>query len=259
MALDVETYLDAENKMSIYCISVFDGDKSKSFYLTDYKNIDSLIKDLLSTIFNRKYSGKKIYIHNSSEFDLIFLLKYIVSYGSVKVEPIIKDGKFISIDIRFGPYFMYNVLFRDSILLLPDSLAKLGKAFKLDNVKDLFPHKFVTKDNLNYKGTVPTFDFFDTSKVSKDEYLSYCSRFPNNDWSLKNEAIKYCELDCKSLYEVIMSFSNQIFKEFKVNTSTTPPNGVTITRQVLHLKYLGHSLYLQVLKSLRSQVKYSRI
>nr|YP_010455097.1 hypothetical protein NYK79_mgp51 [Porodaedalea mongolica]UUA03939.1 hypothetical protein [Porodaedalea mongolica]WCF76699.1 hypothetical protein [Porodaedalea mongolica] len=220
MTLDVETYLDENNKMSLYCISIYDGEKAKSFYLTNYYNIDSLIKDLLSTIFSRKYSGKNIYIHNSSEFDLVFLMKYLVSYGSTKVEPVIKDGKFINIDVRFGPHYLYKVSFRDSILLLPGSLAKLSKAFNVDNIKDLFPHKFVTKDNLNFVGAVPSIEFF--SGLSVSEYDSYKSRFLNNDWSLKAEAIKYCELDCKSLYEVIMNFSNHIFKEFKINTSTTP-------------------------------------
>ena len=41
-------------------------------------------------------------------------------------------------------------------------------------------------------------------------------------WSLKNEAIKYCDLDCKSLFEVISNFAEKIFNLFKVNTSTTP-------------------------------------
>lgn len=58
--------------------------------------------------------------------------------------------------------------------------------------------------------------------MTVDEYNLYKSRFEINNWSLKSEAIKYCELDCKALFEVVMNFGNKIFKEFSVNISTTP-------------------------------------
>ena len=36
-------------------------------------------------------------------------------------------------------------------------------------------------------------------------------------WNFKDEAIKYCNLDCKCLYEVLVKFSDLVFKEFKLN------------------------------------------
>ena len=104
--LQIETYLDKNNQkkerkiMNIYCISYFDGNKAKSFYISDYSSIDKLINAVLRDIFSKNYSGKDIYIHNSSNFDLIFLLKYIVNHPGVKVEPIIKDGNFINLKIN---------------------------------------------------------------------------------------------------------------------------------------------------------------
>ena len=58
--------------------------------------------------------------------------------------------------------------------------------------------------------------------ISEKQYEQYKSRFNINNWSIKNEAIKYCELDCKALYEVIMIFGVKIFMVFKINISTTP-------------------------------------
>lgn len=220
MTLDIETF-DDENKIKqIYCICIFDGKETKSFYLTDYFNIDSLIKDLLRTIFSKKYSGKHIYIHNSSEFDMIFLYKYIVNYGSCQIKPVIKDGKFISLDVWFGKDHIQRVSFKDSILLLNSSLAKLSKTFNINHTKDCFPHKFVTPNNLNYVGIVPGATFFD--KLTSDEYNAYVSRFGINNWSLKIEAIKYCEIDCKALYEVLSNFSKSFFNKFRINITKTP-------------------------------------
>nr|YP_010691071.1 DNA polymerase family B [Phellinus igniarius]WBU93172.1 DNA polymerase family B [Phellinus igniarius] len=206
--------------MNIYCISLYDGVSAKTFYLTDYNNIHSLINEVLKTIFTKKYSGKSIYIHNSSEFDMIFLYSYIINFYDVKIKPIIKDGKFINLEVEYGDTTKYKVNFKDSLLLLTSSLAKLSKTFNVTYTKDMFPHNFVTKENLNYIGTVPEIKFFDN--ISEVEYNEYKSRFSDNNWSLKIEAIKYCELDCKALFEVIENFGFKIFKMFKINISTTP-------------------------------------
>nr|YP_009690327.1 DNA polymerase family B [Fomitiporia mediterranea]QEG57107.1 DNA polymerase family B [Fomitiporia mediterranea] len=220
LTLEVETYKDVNGKLNIYCISFYEGKLSKSFYLSDFPSIKELIKALLENIFTKIYSGKDIYIHNSSNFDLIFLYKYIVNFTDVKVNPIIKDGKFINLEVKYGPNGnLYNINFKDSLLLLQISLDKLSKAFNVENKKDIFPHDFVSKDNLNYIGPVPSIDYF--KNLPLDKYNEYKSRF-NNNWSLKEEAIKYCELDCIALYQVLMNFSNEFFKEFSVNISTTP-------------------------------------
>nr|YP_009690310.1 hypothetical protein Fomme_000081 [Fomitiporia mediterranea]QEG57090.1 hypothetical protein Fomme_000081 [Fomitiporia mediterranea] len=119
ITLDVETFDDENNNKNIYCISFYEGVKALSFYLTDYEDIHSLINDLLRTIFSKKYAGKHIYIHNSSEFDMIFLYSYIINYFGNKVKPIIKDGKFINLDVEFGNATRYKLFFKDSLLLLP--------------------------------------------------------------------------------------------------------------------------------------------
>nr|YP_009690311.1 DNA polymerase family B [Fomitiporia mediterranea]QEG57091.1 DNA polymerase family B [Fomitiporia mediterranea] len=98
-------------------------------------------------------------------------------------------------------------------------MKKLSSTFNAISFKDIFPYNFVNKDNLNYVGEVPSIKYFDN--ISLNEYNEYKSKF-NNNWSLKDETIKYCELDCKALHEAISKFAENIFNSFKVNVSTTP-------------------------------------
>ena len=76
----------------------------------------------------------------------------------------------IQLDIKFS--------FKDSLFLLPSSLKKLSKTFNAKYIKDMFPHDFVNKDNLNYVGIVPDIKFF--KNITESQYNEYKSKFDNN-------------------------------------------------------------------------------
>jgi hypothetical protein len=135
-----------------------------------------MILDCLKSIFIRKYNGYNIYIHNMAKFDIIFLLKYLVKI--VFVQPVIHNGRIISLSINYGKDLEYRIQFKDSYLILLNSLSKLCKAFSVSNPKTLFPHLFVNKNNLDYIGQVPDFKYF--IKISKLEYQEYKSIFNSN-------------------------------------------------------------------------------
>ena len=48
-------------------------------------------------------------------------------------------------------------------------------------------------------------------------HLNLKNQFSNKIWNFKDEAIKYCELDCVSLHQIISKFSVLIFNEFRVD------------------------------------------
>lgn len=224
LTLDVETYKDLDGMFYIYAICIGYENKVKSFYLTDY-NLDAskLIMAALKELLSRKNTGKTVYIHNSSSFDLVFLLKHIVEYPHVEVNPIIKDGKFINVEIKYGSAIRYKLNLRDSLLLLPASLDELSKQFNGKSIKGIFPYAYVSKHNLDYVGRVPVYEYFDQSKVSLDDYNSYVgSSFKDSKWDLRAETIKYCTQDCKALYQVIKEFGNLIYDKFGVNILTAP-------------------------------------
>lgn len=217
ITMDLETRIINE-EMSSYCVSIYDGQKLYSFYLSEYLNEKEMLKASVKHLMKRKYHNHKVFLHNFSRFDSVFLLT-ILTYLSEEVYPVVRDGRYIDLKFKFAG--KYNLFFRDSLLLLPSSLRNLAKNFKVDN-KGLFPYKFVNnKDiSLNYEGAVPDYKYFD--QVTKEEYDQYCKEFINELWNLKHETIKYCELDCVVLYQVLEKFSDQIFILFRIDVIKYP-------------------------------------
>ena len=246
MTLDIETYQDTNGLMHIYCISFYDGKDIFSFYIADFKHIEDLLNKMFSVIFSPKYRNRIIYIHNSSNFDLIFLLKHISNIGYVGLDSIIKDGKFINLTVTFGKQGQYQIIFRDSMLLLPNSLAKLSEVFCENHFKEIFPYDFVNEQNLNYVGPVPAYKYFDPSKVSPIEYSEYVNKFPNNIWDLKLESIKYCQLDCKSLAEAIDNFGLNIFNSFEVDIDKCPTLP-SVAFRIFRTKFLADGVKIPIL------------
>lgn len=217
ITLDIETFVK-DNILIPYCISIYDGKTTSSFFINDFKNSQDLILSALKSILIRKYNGYNVYIHNMAKFDIIFLLKHLVKLGDVK--PIIHNNRIISINLNFSKDLEYKLQFKDSYLLLLASLAKLTKGFIVKTLKSIFPFLFVNENNLNYEGQVPEFKHFG-NKISENDYRNYISKFDNN-WNLRDETIKYCEIDCISLYQVIYKFSELIFELFGKNIHNYP-------------------------------------
>jgi hypothetical protein len=176
-----------------------------------------MILDCLKSILIRKYNGYKVYFHNMAKFDIIFLLKYLVKVGII--HPIIHNGRLISININYGENNAYQIQFKDSYLILLNSLMKLCKAFSVEDSKTIFPHLFVNKNNFNYIGKVPAFKYF--IKTNKEDYKNYVLKL-NSLWSLKDESVKYCRLDCISLYQILINFNSMIFELFGKNIHHYP-------------------------------------
>ena len=159
---------------------------------------------------------RNVYCHNGSGFDYIFLMTYITGLG--KVEPIIKDSKFINLKLKWvKDKTEYSINFRDSLLMLPASLRKLAKSFNIEN-KGYFPFRFVNNFtvDLDYIGNTPDFSYF--TDLNQDEY----EKIVSDSWNLKQEAIKYCELDCIVLYKLLIKFNELIFNKFSVNIHRFP-------------------------------------
>lgn len=216
ITLDIETYIK-DNVLIPFCISFFDGKKTYSFFITDFRSTEDLILSALKSILTRKYNGYNVYMHNMAKFDIIFLLKHLVKLGSVN--PRKHNDRFNRIQLNYGKNLEYRIQFKDSYLILLASLAKLTKGFMVKTLKSLFPFLFVNENNLDYIGNVPEFIYFG-NKTNYEEYKEYYSKF--NIWNLKEETIKYCEIDCISLHQVIFKFSELIFDLFQKNVHHYP-------------------------------------
>jgi DNA polymerase type B, organellar and viral len=223
ITMDIETQA-IDGYMWPYCISIYDGKIFKSFYLLDYNNnIENLVLESIKYLMFEKYSGYKVYIHNFSYFDSIFLLKSLHKLAD-NINPIMRDGRFIDCKFRFNK--KYILYFRDSMLLLPTSLKKLSENFKCEN-KGIFPYNFVNNKynsniKLDYIGKIPRLKFFDLKNISSENFKNYILTFKNNVWNLKHETIKYSELDVKILYDVLIKFNQIIFNKFKIDAFKHP-------------------------------------
>jgi hypothetical protein len=220
LTLDIETRA-INNILTPILISIYNGKRLFSYYLSDYDNVDQMIIAALIHLCQKKYHDHVIYAHNLSKFDGIFLLKSLSKLGNTKLEPIIKDGKMIQLKLKFDKH---NIILsaggRDSLLLLPLSLENLAIAFKV-SLKSIFPHWFLWNSDvpLNYIGQVPKYVI--NRDITEQEYNKYSSQF-NDNWNLREQITKYCENDCIALYQVISKFNEFIFNLFQLNVQRFP-------------------------------------
>jgi len=224
LTYDLETRV-INNRMTPYCCCTYDGKNKNSFYLTDFIDVRDMLINSIKSLLIRKYNNYKIYVHNLSKFDAVFLLRVLAEIPNLYIDPIIRDGRIINIKMSYLPTKdtkkPYVFEFRDSLLLLPSSLKNLAITFKVDN-KDIFPYEFLinTDISLNYIGAVPEFKYF--KNISIEEYNKYKEDFINKDWNLRDETIKYCMQDCISLYQVIDKFNSLVFDKWLLNVHRFP-------------------------------------
>jgi DNA polymerase type B, organellar and viral len=265
---DIETKT-IDGLMIPYCVCLYDGSNHKVFYITDYDYLnltvkeksDVMLKDSILFLLKPKYTGYKVYAHNFSYFDGIFLMKILTEMNGV-VKPIIRDGKFIETKIFYdwkettdnlidktvlinyenisndniykeintkAKNCKYNISFRDSLLLLPSKLSELAKTFGVEN-KDLFPYKFVNEKTttFEYEGNMPSLQYYNVSDMGDDiserlqTWKEYQARFNNKNWNLKTETILYCKKDVKILWEILDNYSKIIFENWYVDLMKSP-------------------------------------
>lgn len=220
---DIETR-SINNKLTPVCISFFDGEKCKSFYLSDYSSVDNMLITAISSLLVTKYNGFNIYFHNFSLFDGIFLFKVLAEIPNSNLKPILKDGKMINLKLEWkNKNKTYYINFRDSYLILPEALRKLAFSFNVEE-KGYFPFTFLNDPliSLTYEGYIPDYKYYKESNLELDDYNKMKKSYFFKKWNLKNETIKYCEQDCITLYQIISKFNLEIFKRFHINIHRYP-------------------------------------
>jgi hypothetical protein len=231
LTLDLETRMIG-NKMVPICMSIFDGMESKSFLFPNSERWKNDMETAIRYLMKRKYYFKKIYIHNFSYFDSIFMIDVLSKLG--KLDFIIRENRIIQLTLTFvisksnsKNLRKASLYFNDSYLVLPHSLRKLCKNFDVKTPKIDFPIDFLNLPNFNfdYKGIVPDYKLFKgsyTKEFTLDVYAEYIKKYLDKDWVLKRELIHYCEVDTIALHQVIAVFSKNIFDLFKVDITRRP-------------------------------------
>jgi len=252
ITMDIET-IKLESKFTPYLICAYNGID----YITSYANesldqkslFHSFINQLL--LFFNETKVLTVYAHNLSGFDGIFLLKHLLTFG--KVKPLIHNGKLrsIKVNLNINGYKAKTIIFKDSYLLLPLSLRKLCEAFNISNPKGFFPFLL---NKIFYKGILPKRDHW--TDISVSDYIKLQFKYKGIIWNYRDEAIKYCKLDCKCLYDILVKFNELIFKEFNINIDI-PLTLPALAMRIYKSQFMPNNTIYQLLGNVDTDIRNS--
>lgn len=215
-----------KNKLIPIAISIYDGSTSKNFFFEPDNWEEGMINSI-KYLMKRKYDSWKVYTHNFSYFDSIFILSTLSKLG--KISLVMRENKILKLTFKFNCNSKrdYTLTFMDSLLILPDSLSKLSSSFNIETKKLNFPIHLLTKPGLdiNYAGKVPEYTLFpnaNTNKFTLNDYNKYCEDYINKNWVFKEKLQEYCSIDTIALYQIIKSFQHQIHKQFSIDILKFP-------------------------------------
>jgi hypothetical protein len=192
---DIETFQN-NGIVTPYCISFILNNKLFTLYYSE-KNI--ILESLKIIVDSTNEDYIEIFVHNLN-FDGIIIINEI---SKKKIKFIFKSK---SLNLYYIDIFFMNkiIKFRCSYKLLNLSLSALGEIEK--HPKMFFPHKFISLSTLLYIGIKPDQTYWN----SLEEYNSV---FTEDNYSVKNECIKYCENDVILTKKVLENIIKIIVKE----------------------------------------------
>ena len=258
--LDFETFKSKEGNYKIYAggFKSYLDNKLTMYYIEDVKYPDLCVLNLVDELLRSKYSKTTFYCHNLGGFDVIFLIKVLVDYNENshnldKLGNIVKyDLSFMFRDSRILAITIgkegRKLTIKDSYGILNSSLRDLAKSYDCNFNKSYFPYKFSTEDNLFYVGNTPIKSNYEG--ISQYDYDKLCS----DNWSFKQETLKYLELDLLTLYEVLSKANKQLFLDYDIDmTKSHTISGLAL--KLFLLKYYKNNIPNISKKSVYTELK----
>lgn len=167
--------------------------------------------------------------HNAGSYDMQFILRMLerkeIPYDYVPSP----NSKHKMLSLTFESFRLV-----DSIRFIPGSLDSIAKAFGLELAKGKFPHLFNTPERQTYVGPLPPLvglgneDYWGIKMIRSEKEKStflrwyeeqqglYCHCEESSvcdctlmKWDLRQELVKYCEMDVAVLAEIIRLYRDQ--------------------------------------------------
>lgn len=216
-SIDIETYLNNNNVHEIYALGFRTKLDSEPvvYYINDKYDSDTLVLTMIDELLRSKYSDITFYCHNLGGYDVIFILKILNNYNDnkdnkekYKLSFRLRDNKVIKLKITKDNK---SLVILDSYCVLTSSLKDLAEDFEVKTQKSVFPYEFSRQNHLFYKGNTPGIHLY------KDITIEDYKEIYKQDWSFKDETIKYLKDDLNCLYEILISANNQFFEDYKIN------------------------------------------
>ena len=162
----------------------------------------------------KKFKNIVVIAHNGQGFDHQFVLNHVLTQTDLTPELIMRGTKIVMMQIG-------NIKFIDSLNYFPMSLAKLPKAFGLEDnfKKGYFPHLFNTRVNENYVGPLPPMEFYspDSMKIEdRDTFVSWYEEHKNDLFDMQRDLTDYCVSDVEILTSSCLKFRQQLISTANV-------------------------------------------
>jgi hypothetical protein len=193
---DFETTI-YNNKHYVTCVSVVGLNSTFgpiTYCIADYTegyniihNSELVIQNFINYLLKNESSSSKIntkfvYFHNLGKFDGLFILYYLTNkLDGMNLDLITRDNVIYEIKLK---YRNTKIVFRDSLLLFPQSLNKMGEIF-------------VKRTKIDFKYIGAPIEF-------------YTSQF-------KRELIQYCEEDTLLLRDSMVAYSKVVMDNFNIS------------------------------------------
>jgi DNA polymerase type B, organellar and viral len=184
---------------------------------------------MFKDIFKDGYSNYTFYAHNTGKFDSHFIVNSLLikdnEYDNYEVKLIVGDNnEIIELAIKrkkekgkvsYKEKQNYGtVRIHDSYKFIPESLNSIAKDMLNLKGKDIFPHSFVNKNTIDYKGLLPENKYF--KNLNKEDYLQMADNH-YGIWSTKDNCLNYLQTDLDILYDAMIMFGQTIWHEYGIN------------------------------------------
>jgi len=202
----------------VYMAAWYNGSSHRIFDLTSFgNNANTMLEQFwVDLILNNQ--GRKCYFHNFGGYDSILSLAALFNIPGYSFKPIIHNGEIMSIQI-FNSKAQEVLYIMDSIKILPGSLAKLAKDWKVETQKDHFPHYFNPLElygKLDWVGVLPDYLYFEPKRTSQADYADMVNEFKNRPWSFLEVSKSYILGDVKALYQILVKFFTTLVSLFPI-------------------------------------------
>jgi hypothetical protein len=142
----------------------------------------------------------RLIAHNAT-YDYRFLIEYLWN-----IEELARGNRLISLKARFGTGDKYiNIEIKDSYHLISMPLRAFPKVFNLESEKEIMPYKLYTQENITKRFINIQYvldNFID--EADKAHFLTNIMKWKlqqDDDYDIIEYSSRYCELDCKILYQ----------------------------------------------------------
>lgn len=184
---------------------------------------------MFDDIFKDGFSNYTFYAHNTGKFDSHFIVNSLLikdnDYENYDVKLIVGDSnEIIELAIKrkketgrvlYKEKNNYGTIrIHDSYKFIPESLNSIAKDMLNIEGKEIFPHSFVNKNTIDYKGLIPEKKYF--LNLNNKDYLKMVTN-QKGIWSIKDNCLNYLQTDLDILYNAIIMFAQSIWHEYGVN------------------------------------------